>query len=193
MLGFPFYCPLMCNFSVWDHSHKEHKRRIFFFFILTSEKKLAIYWGRELNLTWTEGRKLAGVHALHSDHRLWTLFLGHGRNKEQFSHALEVALLSANLFNNIMIHCGGAHAAKGYLELTVRFRSFSHSKLQCSVFYNHLSELSVTLSLLIASLWVPELLDMAPVKEVWWQTYQWPHSEPGMPTTMCHIFSIISD
>lgn len=95
---------------------------------------------------------LASVYALLSDHHLSTLFLGHGRNKEQFSHALEVAPLSANLFDKIIIHCGGAYAAKRYLELTVRFRSFSHSKVQCSVFYNHLSELSVTLSLLNVSL-----------------------------------------
>lgn len=129
-----------------------------------------MYWERELNITWTEGRKLAGVYALHSDHCLSTLFFGHSRNKEQLSHTLELAPLSANLFDNIIIHCGEAHAPKGYLELTVRFRSFSHSKVQCSVFYNHLSELSVSLSLLIVSLWVPELLDMAPVKEVGWQT-----------------------
>lgn len=100
-----------------------------------------------------EGRNLAGVYVLRSDHCFSALVLEHGRNKEQFSHTLEGALLSANLSDSVIItHCGRAHAAKGHLNLTVRFRSFSHSKVQCSVFYNHTSELSPTLSLLIDSL-----------------------------------------
>lgn len=109
---------------------------------------------------------LASVYALLSDHHLSTLFLGHGRNKEQFSHALEVAPLSANLFDKIIIHCGGAYAAKRYLELTVRFRSFSHSKVQCTILQSLVRAVSypVTFERLSMS---PRLLDMAPVKEIW--------------------------
>lgn len=87
---------------------------------------------------------------------------------EKFSHALKKTPLSANHLDNITIYCAEAHAAKGYSELAERFRSFSHSQVQgYLLFHNHLSELSLALSLVIASLSVPELFDMAPVKEAW--------------------------
>lgn len=87
---------------------------------------------------------------------------------EQFSNTLTKTPLSADHFDNITIFCGEACAAKGYSELTVRFRSFSHRQVQGNLlFHNQLSELSLALSLLIASLSVPELFGMAPVKEAW--------------------------
>lgn len=58
--------------------------------------------------------------------------LEYGRNTEQLSHTLVVPLLSANVFDNIIILSGGSHATQGCLELTVSFKSFSYSKVQCS-------------------------------------------------------------
>lgn len=57
--------------------------------------------------------------------------LEHGRNTEQLSHTLVAPLLSANVFDSIIILRGGTHAAQGCIELTVSFRSFSYSKVQC--------------------------------------------------------------